>query len=107
MSEALSLMWRDIEAAPALVVLMLLPVLFSVPVIRRGSRLAWAPIVILAAQIFLWFSYYATDWLGNPGLGGAVLVGLIPTQASALLLFVAWLRCRRPGVVSEAGGATS
>ena len=104
MSEAFSLMWRDIEAAPALVVVMVLPVVFSIILLRRGSRLAWGAPSILVAQVVLWFTYYATDWFNNPGVGGAVLVGLIPTLVSVLVLVAAWARTRHrtvlPGVAS-------
>lgn len=92
MNEAVSLMWRDISQAPVLIGLMLIPVLLSLPGLRRSSRLAVLPVLIFVGQTALWFLYYATDWFSNPGSGGALIVGVAPSVLGTLIALVAWVQ---------------
>jgi hypothetical protein len=87
---------------------MLLPVLLSVPGLRRGSRLAVLPVLICLGQTALWFLYYATDWFSNPGIGGALIVGVAPSVLGTLIALVAWVQTQhRDAPVRERPAAAS
>lgn len=86
MTDALQNMLRDVDEAPIVALLMVLPTLVSIPVVWQAARRALiAPIllalvapVVLLSQIALWYAYYATDAFSNPGLAGYVAFGILP-----------------------------
>lgn len=82
-------MSRDAREAPLLVLLLLVPAALAVWALVRGSRLALVPFIVLAGQVALWFSYYATDWFTNPGLKGGMTVALLPALGSLVVAAVA------------------
>ena len=94
MDGALSMMRRDAGEAPVLVVLMVLPLLLSLPRLGR-SRFAALGVLALAGQLVVWFGYYALD-VPNPGLHGALLVFALPFVVSVGLLVLSWVAAAGP-----------
>lgn len=75
-----------------------IPVLGIILVLAR-SRLAWVSLGIFLLVVLGSFLYYATGWLENPGLSGAVPTAAALMIAWLLLFVAAWRvgRHRRPG----------
>lgn len=80
-------MARDAAEAPLLIAFLFLPVVMGALALRRGSLLAQIPLGIFAAQIGLWFGYYATDWFwsSNPGMAGVWAHFILPTMVSVFV----------------------
>ncbi|MCM0619395.1 hypothetical protein [Nocardioides bruguierae] len=81
----LDLMLRDADAAPDLLLIVVLPTLLAIPALRRGSRVAFAAPAALLVLLVAWYSYYALGW-AEAGLGlrgplltvlGLTAVGLV------------------------------
>ena len=98
MTDAISLMWRDLGEAPFLAVVLVLPTVISIRPVLRGSLLGWVAPVILVAQLVAWFSYYATD-APNVGLGVGLGVALVPWALGAMASVAAWFTTRRRSLV--------
>jgi hypothetical protein len=89
MGASLDLMARDVREAPFLVAMLLLPAIVSLVPATRGSRVALIPIAVLVGQVGLWFGYYSTDWIDNPGLGGALAVASVSVGSLTIALIAA------------------
>ncbi len=84
-----------------LVLFLLTPAVLGAFATTRGVRLAVVPLVVFAGQISLWFAYYATDWFSNPGLGGALVVVILPALCSFVVAMVAVVISFKPSQRAE------
>jgi hypothetical protein len=93
-SEAFSLMWRDLTGAPFLALLLVLPTLLSVRSVLRRSLLGWIAPVILMGQLVAWFYYYASD-VPNVGLGVGMEIALVPWALGIAASIASFFTTRR------------
>ncbi len=83
--------------------LLAVPAAIALLALLRGSRLAVVPLMIFAGQATLVTIYMNTDFIRNPGLGGAYVVGVFPTLISLILALVSFAQTRGTARKSRAG----
>jgi len=100
--DPVNLIWQDISGLAseaggfgwAIIAMVTCLPLAAAGAVAAGSRLALVPLLGSVSLWALWYVYYATDWLTNPGLMG-VAYGFYLLLAGWAVLLVAIIRLRR------------